>query len=255
MSGIRRAFEVLSLLSSRPDGMGIQELHEVSMIPLGSLHRVLLELVEGGYVGRADSNARYFLGPAVRRITETSPGTSAIAAAIAPELRRVAAETGETVFLTELHGIQALCTSLFDGTRSLRLYVRLGQRMPLHASAAARILLAHMSANAARMLLSVNDLERYQETTPSTVDEVMARFPRILEDGYDVANEEFETGVWAIAAPVRSSTGRVVASLTLAGAAARLTDPHLKESSIAAVGTAVARMSGELGWVAPQEGA
>lgn len=248
MSSIRRAFEVLSLLSARPDGMGIQELHEMSGIPLGSLHRVVTELVEDGYLSRTDANPRYFLGPGIRRLTETPVGTSAIAHAVSPHLRKLAAETGETVFIAELHGVHALCTAIYDGTHSLRLFVRLGQRMPLHAAAAARVLLAHISPAAARMLLSVAELKVFQDRTPQTVDDVLARLPGIAEAGYDIADGDFEEGVWAVAAPVRSSTGRVVASVTLAGSSARIRSAGDESQVIQSVRAAAIRMSSELGW-------
>jgi DNA-binding IclR family transcriptional regulator len=57
--------------------------------------------------------------------------------------------------------------------------------------------------------------------------------------------------VWAISVPVRASTGRVVASVTLAGPGHRITEPHHRDSYREIVFEAARSMSADLGYVDP----
>jgi DNA-binding IclR family transcriptional regulator len=66
--------------------------------------------------------------------------------------------------------------------------------------------------------------------------------------GYALDNEECETGVRCVAAPVFDYTGRVQASISVSGPAARMT-PQKIESCSAAVSESARAISERLGYV------
>lgn len=247
MQPLTRALRVLEALSARPDGMSLQELHTQLEIPLGSMHRVLGVLHEERFVSRSPLSLRYFLGPATRRLAERNISTTGGMQALATRIRRLSEETGETVFLTELQGSEALCVALVEGTYPLRLFVRLGQSMPFNAAAAARVLLAYVDEDAARALIESQELQEFRAATPHTVDEVLSRVERVREVGYDVADDELDAGVWAAAFPIFTSTGRVAASVTVAGAARRLGSDEAQSRVLGLLARAASEMSEELG--------
>ncbi|MFG1951092.1 IclR family transcriptional regulator [Micromonospora sp. NPDC048830] len=248
MQPVVRALHVLQALSNRPDGMTLQELRLALDIPLGSMHRVLGVLREQRFVSRSPIDLRYFLGPAVRDLTEKNVSETGGMQSLANMVRELSRATGETVFLTELHGSEAVCVSLVEGTYPLRLFVRLGQVMPMHAAAAARILLAFLSSEVATELLKSRDLDEFTPSSPHTVDSVLERLPVIRDRGYDIAADELDEGVWAVAAPVFTSTGRVTASVTLAGSSSRFATDDRRTSTVEKVKETAARMSTLLGW-------
>ncbi|MER7282422.1 IclR family transcriptional regulator [Dactylosporangium sp. NPDC000244] len=248
MQPVVRALNVLQALSNRPDGMTLQELHLELEVPLGSMHRILGVLREQRFVSRSPVDLRYFLGPAVRDLTEKNVSETGGMQSLTTVVRELSQATGETVFLTELHGSEAICVSLVEGVYPLRLFVRLGQVMPMNAAAAARILLAYLSPEVATELLASHGLDEFTPSSPHTVESVVARFPDIRERGYDIAANELDEGVWAVAAPIFTSTGRVTASVTLAGSAGRFATADSRAATIRSVTEAAARMSTLLGW-------
>ncbi|MBB5826317.1 IclR family transcriptional regulator [Micromonospora carbonacea] len=248
MQPVVRALQVLQALSSRPDGMTLQELHLALDIPLGSMHRILAVLREQRFVSRSPIDLRYFLGPAVRDLTERNVSGAGGMQSLTTVVRELSQATGETVFLTELHGSEAVCVSLVEGTYPLRLFVRLGQVMPLNAAAAARVLLAHLPTAVAAELLGASVLGEFTPASPHTAESVLERLPVIRERGYDIAADELDEGVWAVAAPVFTSTGRATASVTLAGSSGRFATEAARSAAIRSVTGAAARMSAHLGW-------
>ncbi|MEU1704336.1 IclR family transcriptional regulator [Streptomyces sp. NPDC005706] len=251
MQVVVRALSVLRALAPRPRGATLQELHEELGIPVGSLHRLLATLAEEDFVTRSTLNRRYFLGPIARQLTEQSQHQSALL--VSPHRAVVAAAeaSGETVFLTELIGDRPVCVALAEGRHPLRLFVRIGQEMPLHAAAAGRALLAYWPETKVRGLLDRRPLTAFTEETPTTVDAVLDHLALVRARGYDVCDDELDRGVWAVASPIFTSTGAVAASVTLAAAGSRMHDPSDRETAVRTVLAAARDMSDELGFSAP----
>lgn len=252
MQVVVRALAVLRALGSRPKGATLQELHDALGIPIGSLHRALATLIDEDFVTRSPANKRYFLGPAARQLGDQDGGQTALLVTPHPAITAAAEASGETVFLTELIGDRAVCVALVDGRHPLRLFVRVGQDMPLHAAASGRTLLAHLSEQAARRLLESRPLTAFTPDTPTTVEDVLDHLALIRARGYDVCDDELDREVWAVSAPVFTSTGRVTASVTLAAAGSRMRDLATRETAVEAIRVAAGRLSAELGCAGDQ---
>ncbi|MCX4472508.1 IclR family transcriptional regulator [Micromonospora sp. NBC_01655] len=249
MQPVVRALEILRAIAHHGDGMTIGDIHSTLGIPLGSAHRLLAVLTEQEFVTRSPINRRYFLGPAARQLTEQNNRLTSTLTAPHPAVVAAAAESGETVFLSELVGSQVVCISLIESKHPLRLFVRIGQEMPLHAAASARALLADLDTGTARALLADRPLTSFTSDTPATPDAVIEHLAVVRARGYDVCDDELDRGVWAVAAPIRTSIGTTCASLTLAAAADRMRDPVARAGAIHLVLTTAARLSAELGYI------
>jgi DNA-binding IclR family transcriptional regulator len=249
-----RALSVLRALSGEQRGLTMGELSERLRVPLASTHRMLAVLETERFVTRSTSNRRYFLGPAARDLGRTDMARESPLVTPHEAVAAASRATGETVFLAELVGSGVICLALAESRHPLRVFVRVGQEMPLHAAAAARVLLAGLPSAEARGLLERRTpLVAFTDDTPSTVDQAMDRLAVIDRRGYDICHSELDENVWAVSAPVRSSTDEVVASVTLAAPMQRVADAAAREAAAAAVLDAAAAMSADLGWVGSPE--
>ncbi|EQD39070.1 transcriptional regulator, IclR family, partial [mine drainage metagenome] len=231
--------------------MTLQELHVALDVPLGSMHRLLAILVTEDFVTRSPANRRYFLGPAARQLAEQNTGGDPVLVRPNPAVLNLARQTGETVFVTELLGGRAVCVALVEGSHPLRLFVRIGQEMPLHAAASARCLLAYLDEALTRSLLAARPLVTFTPDTRTAVDDVLAHLALVRRRGYDICDDELDRGVWAVAAPVFVSTGAVCASITMAGAGDRMRGKEARLSATTKVVGAAQRMSELLGYATP----
>lgn len=249
MQVVIRALSALRALASKDKGASLQELHEELDIPLGSVHRVLTTLMQENFVTRSPTNKRYFLGPAARQLGEQAPHQTALLSTPHKAVAEAAESSGETVFLTELIGARALCVALVEGRHPLRLFVQIGQEVPLHAAASGRSLLAYLPEPTVRRVLDAHSLDAFTADTPTTAEEVVEHLALIRARGYDICDDELDRGVWAVSAPVFTSAGSVAASVTLAAAGSRMSNPVTRDSAMETVLNAARELSAELGFI------
>jgi DNA-binding IclR family transcriptional regulator len=246
-----RSLNVLRALARSSRGLNLAEVAERVDLPVASAHRILAVLESEGFVTRSSTNRRYFLGPASRELGRTSDTRQSPLVTAHHAVADASKATGETVFISEFSGREVVCIALNESTYPLRLFVRVGQVMPLHAAAAARVLLAWRDAEEARKALAQQPLLSYTEETPTSIDAVFQHLQIIRARGFDICESELDENVWAVSAPVRSSTDEVVASVTLAAPEQRVNTEQARNRAIELIVEAAATMSADLGWVAP----
>lgn len=238
MQVVVRALRVLSLIGERrPKGLTLTEIASELDLPLPTAHRILKVLIAEGMVHRDGASMQYFPGERILRMARPTinAGTAELAG---PHLRALHALFDETVFVTQLFGPRAICVALAESQRPLRISVEVGREMPLHASAAARVLLAYLDEAAAHDLLDAYEMTQFTPDTPNTVEQVMGRFERIRKRGYEMSANEFDSNVWAVSLPIRRA-GAVEASLTLTAPVERSVSKGLRDQMLAAVREAV----------------
>ena len=98
-----------------------------------------------------------------------------------------------------------------------------------------------------RLLHRVADLPAYTHRTITSRDDLLRELETVRDQGYAVAADELEVGLTAVAAPVRSAHGDVIASISLSGQTFRLPEARVEEL-VPVVVAAGAEVSRRLGW-------
>jgi DNA-binding IclR family transcriptional regulator len=118
----------------------------------------------------------------------------------------------------------------------------------MHATSNGKVLLAYMPFIELNQLLQ-DGLERF---TPNTVTEpkaLRAQLREIRETGYGTAIEELEIGLNAVAAPIYSMNGDVVATVSVSGPSYRLAEDAIPDAgeSVMKAGREVSERMGYVG--------
>jgi DNA-binding IclR family transcriptional regulator len=102
---------------------------------------------------------------------------------------------------------------------------RVGSRLPLHATAVGKVLLAYAPAE-----VQTAALARLERITPYTIAQpgrLLAQLARVGPDGYAQTSEEMSLGACSVAVPIRDSSDRVLAALGIVVASLRRDRPRL----------------------------
>jgi len=206
--GARRAVALLTAFSRESHTLTARELADATAIPLPSVYRyVALLREEGMLVG--DGRGRYHLSARLTALARAAEAAETLNALADPVMRRLAAQTGETVILVRLIARSAVCVHRVESTHRLRTSYEPGQSMPLERGASARLLLASLPDDAREYHLAP-----LAHRDPRAAARLTERVITARRDGWAVSEEEIDTGVWAASAAVRDSTG-IVAALTV----------------------------------------
>jgi DNA-binding IclR family transcriptional regulator len=212
-----RLLGVLSAFDSRHGHLTLSEIARRAGLPLATAHRLVGELERWqGLSRRADG--RYVIG---RRLWDVG-----LLAAVQADLREVAvpylqdvhAATGETVHLAVRDDLHALYVERIVGRNSAQVLSRAGSRLPLHATAVGKVLLAHAGpAVIQTALLAPARVTPYTVTEPGRLHRELTEAAR---RGFARTAQEMTSGAWSVAVPVGTASGEVVAALGIVVASA-----------------------------------
>lgn len=238
-TSLRRGILVLQALGSDEalaGGLGVLRIAELVDQDKSQVSRTLKALAEYGIVDRDPQTRAYRLGWAVFALAARA-GDMQLLTAAEPIVRELAATLRERVHLTVLRGTDALTVLSHATPHAIEAAGWVGRTVPAYCTSSGYALL--LDADVSELLDRV-ELVRLGPNTPRSLDDVVARIAAARERGYAVADEDFEPGLVAVAAPVRDFRGRIAAALNVSAPKFRL-DPRLEEA-----GAAVARAAHEL---------
>ncbi len=186
-------------------------------------HRILAALTGRRYLARDERTRRFRLGPAALELGGRARAVLDLRQAALPVLRRLARETDETALLTVPNSERdrSVCLERVESAQPLRLSVEPGRRLPLHAGASQKALLAFLAEEEIERV-AAGSLERLCGATITDADALRANLAEVRERGWAISFEETNVGVWGVAVPLLDEDGTAVAAVGLAGPSARL---------------------------------
>jgi DNA-binding IclR family transcriptional regulator len=247
VQSVDRAISILEILSQRREA-GVSEIALEIAVHKSTAFRLLGALESRGLVEQAEERGKYRLSFGIVRLAGGVAARMDLTQQGRPVCRRLAEEIGETVNLAVLRSHYAVNLDQVRGPSAVTTQNWVGQLTPLHATSSGKILLAYLDDRYRTQLLDAAGFEKY---TPDTITS-----PAVLEEqldearrrGYAVTVEEFEIGLNAVAAPIRSYEGEVVAAVSASGPAYRFGEERLHQLAPALIAGAE-DISHRLGYV------
>jgi DNA-binding IclR family transcriptional regulator len=213
---IGRAAIVLKALAAGPrGGSRLTDIATVTGLGKATVHRLLGALADVGFVDYDDLEKRYRLGYALFALGASARSFHVVDLA-RPSLVRLAAETGDTVYLSLRDGDEAICVDRRTGSFPIRtLTLDVGDRRPLGIGAGALALLAFDSDEEIARVLRVNAPAR-RDYAAFNDAALRALIVQARADGYAFNDGNIVSAMSAIGVPVRDGSGRVRAALSIA---------------------------------------
>jgi DNA-binding IclR family transcriptional regulator len=207
-----RALDVLDLVAR-----GVNTLDALAAevdVHKSTVLRLLQTMEQRGFVAR-DSGHRYRIGPAVLSLASIALDAIDVRAVAAPELRALAADTGQTVHLATYDDGEATYIDKVESRQPLRMYSRIGLPAALHATAVGKVLLGGLDDAERRRVVERLDLQRFTDRTLTTPEALLADVELSARRGWAEDHEEHETFMNCIGAPIHGQDGRIVAAISI----------------------------------------
>ncbi|MET8456198.1 IclR family transcriptional regulator domain-containing protein [Streptomyces parvulus] len=199
VESLARGLTVLTAFGEGRAALTLTEIARATGLTRASARRALITHEHAGLVAPAPDRT-YALTPRVLSLGFPPLSRTSLPEIAQPHLTALAGRVHESAALAVLSdtGDEIQYTARAAGGRVLSARVTIGTRLPAHATALGRVLLADRP-----------------DATASPV------LHRVREEGHALVDEELEAGLRAVAVPVRDRAGRVVAAVNIAMHAAR----------------------------------
>ena len=202
----------------------------------------------GGLLSRDPTTDLYRLGVDFVGLAAQVVSHVDVRAVAQPVLRALAESCQETVDLVVMDAGQVINLDQYvPPARRVRNIGAVGLRASPHCAAAGKVLLAPLSAEELSRVVPAK-LERFTPRTITDPQEFRQELARVREQGYAIAQEELEGWLNVVAAPLVDHTGRVIAAISIAGPAYRVS-PELFPQLAIQLKDAAATISRSLGYV------
>lgn len=200
-----RTLDVLETLAASPERRSLVDLARTLGIPKSSLHGILRTMVQRGWVEADGTGTRFGLGVRALQVGAAYLETDDTVGLLGGVLDGLSREFGETVHLGRLDGENVVYLAKRESVHPLRLYSAIGRRLPAHATALGKVLLAQQPDDSFGTLLTWP----LTQLTPHTItdrERLRAECATIREHGYAVDRGENTEGIvcFAVAVPLHS---------------------------------------------------
>ncbi|MPQ98683.1 helix-turn-helix domain-containing protein [Modestobacter sp. I12A-02628] len=208
-----RALGLLDAFDTAHPRLSLTELADRSGTPLATAHRLVGELTSWGALSRR-ADGRYEVGRKLWDLGLLAPVQLELRQVALPFLLDVHTATRDTVHLAVRDGLTALYVERISGRESVPVVSQVGSRLPLHAVAVGKVLLAAAPDAVVDAALAAPT----RATVHTVVDPAVLRdqLAEVARRGHSRTAEEMSLGTASVAVPVtveRAAGPVVVAAL------------------------------------------
>jgi IclR family pca regulon transcriptional regulator len=239
IQSLERGVEVLRAFGGRDTSLSVAEIAGRVDLARPVVRRILLTYEHLGYAEA--TNGLWNLTPRVLEI-----GAGYFARSSLPEISyaymsEVVERTGVTCSVGVLDGLDVIHVARVEDHRPLPDSVRIGNRLPAHATAVGKVLLSALPVDELTARLTAGPLEAQTPQTITAVAPLLARIAVVRARSWDVSIEELHPGQVAAAVPIVAD-GRVVGGLAGSSSTVRENEASLTDLVVPLLRAAAAKI-------------
>src|SRR3569833_3257530 len=174
VQSLTRGLSILECLARAEGGLTLTDVSHRVALPPSTAHRLLSPLERMGYVYQAGELGRWYVGLQAFAVGSSFLSSRDFVAQSHPYMRRLMEQSGGTASLAILDATEAVFIDQVQCRETMRTIVKLGSRVPLHASGVGKANFAALPDEQLDALIKVKGLPRITENTITTPEPMWA---------------------------------------------------------------------------------
>ncbi len=212
---VSRIAALLDAFDATHPRIGVSELARRSGLPKTTTARLAADLVRHGLLDRADSGA-FKLGSKLFQLGSLASRERELREVALPFMADLRQVSRHTVHLAVLTDTDVVYVEIVRSTGGPRMPSEVGGRLPAHAAAVGKAMLAFSPPEVLAAVLD-RGLPAVGPRTITAPGLLVRELRRIRESGIAYENEESAHGVGCAASPVLSETRRAIGAISVSG--------------------------------------
>jgi DNA-binding IclR family transcriptional regulator len=222
-STIDKTFTILDAIVEADTPVSVSEMGARFGLPKATVHRICVFLERKGFVQRELDGKRFTIGQHLIDLAHRTARASFKLASRHAILQALADRVGETCNIGILDRDRIVYIDRVEANWPLTIQFRTGSAVPLHSTAIGKLFLALLPSDQVDRMLGAAPLQKFTETTLTSVAAMQRELERVRSQGYSIDNEEYLGGVICIAVPIVDQHGKICAALAMQAPRARMT--------------------------------
>lgn len=204
---VHRAFELLRTVAQSRKSFSLTELSSQLGYSKSTTHGLVHALLREGALAQDPEGHQLYLGPAVVDLAFSSWNYLKMVDSVQSPIDELRNQIKETVVLGSLISNRIMILAAAESADPLKISASPGTVLPLFAGASGKVLLANQDTETVRQLIRKKGLPHH--TPRSIVDEdvYLAELETVRDKGFSVDEEEYLTGVSAVAVALHNLKG------------------------------------------------
>ncbi len=216
VNALVRGLEVLRCFTADRATLSLTDLATLLGWSRTAPFRLVYTLQKLGYLQQEPFSKRYRLTAKVLELGFDYLHSLQLPEIARPYLEQLRDETGASSHLGLLDGFEVVYVVRVQTRLALASNVGVGSRLPAHATAMGKVLLAYQPPVVIESLLNSGlKLAAYTDYTITDLQKLRDELASIRANGLAISDGQFELGIHSIAAPIRDLNGNVVAAINI----------------------------------------
>ncbi|HVN33681.1 MAG TPA: IclR family transcriptional regulator C-terminal domain-containing protein [Casimicrobiaceae bacterium] len=229
VQSLTRGLGILEALAKAEAGISLTDIAQRVDLPPSTTHRLLSTLEKMGYVYQSEEFGHWYVGLQAFTVGSGFLANRDFVGQSHVYMRRLMEQSGETANLAILDGTEAVFIAQVQCREMMRILVKLGSRVPLHASGVGKAIFAALPDEQIDAILKVKGLPRITSHTIVAPETMWAALKVIRHRGYSFDDEEHAPGTRCVAATIYDEHAEPLGAISLAGPSSRLPDERIRQ--------------------------
>lgn len=240
IAALARGLSVIRAFAYQRDQLTLSELSRLVELPRATTRRCLITLNTLGYIA---TDGKYFsLTPKVLTLSQAYFSSSSLPHVARPYIEQVSTVLSESCSISVLSGDEVIYVVRSSRKRSASIHREVGVNLPAYCTSMGRVLLASLADEDLDTYFRRVRLRKFNAKTVTDEGELRAIIAQVRDDDYAIIDGELEPSLRAIAVPVRSLSGAVVAAAHVSSDVNRVSIDKLRDNYLPVLRTAVANI-------------
>ena len=214
---VGKALHILDIVANYGKPVRFNEVLTQSPFPKASTYRFLQTLTNQRMLTIDPDTQKYSVGGRLIRLAYHAWQQATLAPVAAPFLEALSAKTNQVVHLAQLDNGQVLYIEKRNAKHTIAMFSGAGKIGPAYCTGIGKAMLAFADANKRKKLIAQQSYYQYTKNTITTMAKLEAELDKIRQRGIAFDDEEHESGIVCIAAPILTNKNKLIGAISITG--------------------------------------
>ena len=222
MKTVKKALMILDSFDEKTPIQGVTEIANRFGFNKSSTHFLLKTLVDDNYLIFDSKTKKYSLGFKLLVLAGRINHGRDLRDIALPIMQELSETCEEDITLNILIEGHRVCLAIAESRSFVRHIIPVGKALPLHCSAAGKVILASMEPEEADLIIQKYGLPKFTSKTITSKEILFSQLDQIRKKGFGESRNEYGKDAAALAFPILNSNKEFVAALSIQTTITRL---------------------------------